>query len=34
LPLQNNFNFDVGSRNQLQDVLNIQPVVPIALDQD
>src|SRR3954470_10405212 len=34
LPLQNNFNFGVGPRNQLQYILNVQPVVPITLDHD
>ncbi|WP_205772450.1 hypothetical protein [Microvirga calopogonii] len=34
LPFQNNFNFNVGPHNQLQDILNIQPVIPIHLDQD
>ena len=34
VPFQNNFNFRVGPHNQLQNVLNIQPVVPVTLDQD
>jgi hypothetical protein len=29
LPLQNNINFGVGPGNDVQNVLNIQPVVPI-----
>src|SRR6478672_89790 len=34
LPFQNNFNFNVGPHEQLQNLLNIQPVVPISLNQD
>ncbi|MGO4523650.1 hypothetical protein AB4097_02165 [Microvirga sp. 2MCAF35] len=34
LPFQNNFNFNVGPHEQLQNILNIQPVIPIHLDQD
>jgi hypothetical protein len=34
VPFQNNFNFHVGPHDQLQDVLNIQPVIPITLDRD
>ncbi len=34
LPFQNNFNFSVGPRKQLQNVLNIQPVIPITLNKD
>ena len=34
LPFQNNFNFRVGPHEQLQNLLNIQPVVPISLNQD
>ncbi|WP_147707694.1 neuromedin U [Microvirga massiliensis] len=34
LPFQNNFNFNVGPHKQLQNILNIQPVVPISLNQD
>jgi hypothetical protein len=34
VPFQNNFNFHVGPHEQLQDVLNIQPVIPITLDRD
>ena len=34
VPFQNNFNFHVGPHNQLQDVLNIQPVIPITLSRD
>lgn len=30
LPFQNNFNFNVGPHKQLQNILNIQPVVPIS----
>ena len=31
VPFQNNFNFDVGPREKLQDVLNIQPVIPFRV---
>ncbi|MGO4739236.1 transporter, partial [Bosea sp. 2KB_26] len=34
LPFQNNFNFNVGPHKQLQNVLNIQPVIPITLNKD
>lgn len=34
LPFQNNLNFHVGPREQPQDILNIQPVIPISLNQD
>ena len=30
VPFQNNFNFHVGPHNQLQDILNIQPVIPVS----
>ena len=33
VPLQNNFNFGVGPEDDLQYVLNIQPVVPINLGE-
>lgn len=34
VPIQNNFNFTVGPHNQTQTVINIQPVVPIKLNED
>ncbi len=34
LPLQNNTNFDVGTLNNVQNVLNIQPVIPVHLSED
>ncbi len=34
LPFQNNTNFDVGPRERTQNVLNIQPVIPISLGED
>ena len=34
VPFQSNFNFRVGPHDQLQYILNIQPVIPISLDQD
>ena len=34
VPLQNNTNFGVGSFNRTQDVLNIQPVIPVHLTEN
>jgi len=34
VPLQSNFNFRVGPHDQLRYVLNIQPVVPITLNEE
>ena len=34
LPFQNNMNFDVGPADRTQNVLNIQPVCPIALSKN
>ena len=34
VPLQNNTNFGVGQYNRTQDVLNIQPVIPMRLTQN
>jgi hypothetical protein len=34
VPFQNNTNFDVGPFGRTQDVLNIQPVIPITLNPD
>jgi hypothetical protein len=34
LPFQNNLNFGVGPRDDAQDVLNIQPVVPFNLGSE
>ncbi|MHC4279784.1 MAG: hypothetical protein ACYSUJ_06485 [Planctomycetota bacterium] len=34
LPFQNNLNFDVGPEGKTQNVLNIQPVIPINLNED
>ena len=34
VPLQNNTNFNVGPLNGTQNILNIQPVVPIELNED
>jgi len=34
VPFQNNTNFDAGPREGTQNILNIQPVVPINLDAD
>jgi hypothetical protein len=31
IPLQNNFNFGVGPEDRTQYILNIQPVIPVAL---
>jgi hypothetical protein len=34
LPFQNNVNFDFGPRERTQNVLNIQPVIPVDLGED
>jgi hypothetical protein len=34
VPFQNNTNFNVGPQDGTQDVLNIQPVLPIELNED
>ena len=34
VPLQNNFNFGVGPGDDLQYVLNIQPVIPVGLGEN
>ena len=34
VPFQNNTNFDFGPRERTQNVLNIQPVVPVSLTDD
>jgi hypothetical protein len=34
VPFQNNTNFNVGPRDGTQDILNIQPVIPITLNPD
>lgn len=34
VPIQNNANFNVGPYNRTQDVLNIQPVIPIKLNDN
>jgi hypothetical protein len=34
LPFQNNTNFQVGPHKGTQDILNIQPVVPVHLNED
>jgi hypothetical protein len=34
VPFQNNTNFSVGPHHGVQDILNIQPVVPVHLNQD
>src|SRR4029450_6506027 len=31
VPFQNNFNFNAGSKEDLQNVLNIQPVIPFRI---
>jgi len=32
LPFQNNANFNTGTRHGIQDILNIQPIIPFHLD--
>jgi hypothetical protein len=34
VPLQNNSNFDIGPYDRTQNVLNIQPVIPIGVSKD
>ena len=34
VPFQNNTNFNVGPNNGTQDILNIQPVIPIHLNSE
>jgi hypothetical protein len=34
VPFQNNINFNVGPHKGTQDILNIQPVIPIHINQD
>lgn len=34
VPFQNNFNFGVGPDEDLQYILNVQPVVPVSLSED
>jgi hypothetical protein len=34
LPFQNNMNFGLGPNNRMQNVLNIQPVIPIKLSEE
>jgi hypothetical protein len=34
VPIQNNFNFNAGPNNQTQSVINIQPVIPVKLNDD
>ena len=33
LPLQNNMNFNVGPEDEIQNILNIQPVAPISISE-
>jgi hypothetical protein len=34
VPFQNNFNFNVGPNNATQYILNIQPVIPVSLNEN
>jgi hypothetical protein len=34
IPFQNNINFNAGSQSRTQNILNIQPVIPISLGPD
>jgi len=34
VPFQNNINFNTGPENRTQNILNIQPVIPISLGED
>ncbi len=34
LPLQNNTNMGVGAKNETQNILNIQPMIPLSINDD
>jgi hypothetical protein len=34
VPIQENWNFNIGPSNRIQNVMNIQPVIPLELSQD
>ena len=34
VPFQNNINFPIGEFSRIQDVLNIQPVIPFQVSED
>jgi hypothetical protein len=34
VPIQDNFNFNIGPADRTQNVLNIQPVIPIKVSKD
>jgi hypothetical protein len=34
VPFQDNLNFDVGPYDRVQNVLNVQPVIPVSLNSD
>jgi hypothetical protein len=34
VPIQENFNFNIGPANRTQNVLNIQPVIPLSVSQN
>src|SRR5271170_4720021 len=34
VPIQDNFNFNIGPSDRTQNVLNIQPVIPITLNKN
>lgn len=34
IPFQNNMNFGIGPNNRMQNVLNVQPVIPISLNRE
>jgi hypothetical protein len=34
VPIQDNFNFNIGPSDRTQNVLNIQPVIPFKLSKD
>jgi hypothetical protein len=34
VPFQNNFNFDTGTRDATQWILNVQPVIPVPISDD
>ena len=34
VPIQENWNFNIGPSNRIQNVLNVQPVIPVGLGKD
>ena len=34
VPIQDNWNFNIGPANRTQNVVNIQPVIPLSVSKD